>query len=151
MQREAVRPSEFVLELPNDLRAIERTVEFVVGRCQGSDPDLRKLRLNLRVGLTEALSNAMLYGNGRDPGKRVRVEVSYDCGCVVTRVTDEGPGFDPARVPDPTEPPNRAKVGGRGLFLMRALMDEVHFNASGNSVTLVLRSRSDAAAARGRV
>lgn len=130
---------ELVLELPNDLCAIERAVELVVWRCQAIHPHPRKLRLNLRVGLTEALSNAMLYGNGRDPAKRVRIEVSWESGCVVTRVTDEGRGFDPGRVPDPTEPDNVSKVGGRGLFLMRALMDEVHFNPAGNSVTLVLR------------
>ncbi|MBI4541337.1 MAG: ATP-binding protein [Gemmatimonadetes bacterium] len=130
---------ELVLELPNDLRAIGRAVEFVVQRCRGIPTDERKLRLNLRVGLTEALSNAMLYGNGRDPAKRVLVEFSCVSGCVVTRVTDEGPGFDPVRVPDPTAPANITKVGGRGLFLMRALMDEVQFNPAGNSVTLVLR------------
>lgn len=132
---------QLVLELPNDVRAIARAVDFVVSRCQAIDPDPRKVRLNLRVGLTEALSNAMLYGNGRDPAKRVRIEISWDGECVILRVSDEGRGFDPTRVPDPTTAANLWKVGGRGLFLMRQLMDEVHFNDAGNSVTMVLRCR----------
>ncbi|MBI4521979.1 MAG: ATP-binding protein [Gemmatimonadetes bacterium] len=132
---------QLVLELPNDVRAIARAVDFVVSRCQAVDSDPRKVRLNLRVGLTEALSNAMLYGNGRDPAKRVRVEIGWDGECVILRVSDEGRGFDPTRVPDPTAATNLWKVGGRGLFLMRQLMDEVHFNDAGNSVTMVLRCR----------
>ena len=66
---------DWVFELPNDLRAIAAAVQAVVSRCRELGFDDRRVRLNLRVGLTEALSNAMLYGNGRDPGKRVRVEV----------------------------------------------------------------------------
>jgi len=129
---------ELVFELPNDLQCIEEAVEFVVRRCSHCEEVARKLRLNFRVGLTEALSNAMIYGNGRDPAKRVRVEVTLITGCVTARVTDQGRGFDPERVPDPTTPRNLTREGGRGLFLMRKLLDEVHFNDQGNSVTLVL-------------
>jgi serine/threonine-protein kinase RsbW len=55
------------------------------------------------------------------------------------RVTDQGRGFDPSTIPDPTEPENILKSGGRGLFLMRQLLDEVSYNDQGNQVTLVLR------------
>lgn len=129
---------EVALELPSELRAIEAAVDYVMRRCEGCEEDLRRLRLNFRVGLTEALANAMLYGNDRDPSKRVRVEVFVRHFAVVARVTDEGNGFDPACVPDPTAPGNLCQEGGRGLFLMRRLLDEVHFNDRGNSVTLVL-------------
>lgn len=131
--------TDLVLELPNDLGAIASAVAYVIERCEECDTDSRKVRLNFRVGLTEALSNAMLYGNGRDPSKRVRVEVTVDRGTIVARITDEGPGFDPEVVPDPTVPANREKPGGRGLFLMRKFMDELHFNEEGNSVTMVCR------------
>lgn len=129
---------EVALELPSELRAIEAAVDYVMRRCEGCQEDLRRLRLNFRVGLTEALANAMLYGNGRDPSKRVRVEVFVRHCAVVARITDEGNGFDPDCVPDPTAPGNLCREGGRGLFLMRRLLDEVHFNDRGNSVTLVL-------------
>jgi serine/threonine-protein kinase RsbW len=130
---------ELVLELPSDVRSIEHAVEYVVQRCQHCEESADRLRLNFRVGLTEALSNAMLYGNGHDPEKSVRIEVTLVGGAVRARVTDEGSGFDPASIPDPTMPGNLMKDGGRGLFLMRKLLDEVSYNEQGNSVTLVLR------------
>ncbi|MEX0855961.1 MAG: ATP-binding protein [Gemmatimonadota bacterium] len=130
---------QLVVDLPNDLQRIEETVDFVVSRCSTCDEVARKLRFNFRVSLCEALANAMIYGNGRDPSKRVHVEVILDSGCLTARITDEGSGFDPLRVPDPTLRQNLHKVGGRGLFIMQNLMDEVRFNAQGNCVTLVLQ------------
>ena len=128
-----------VLELGNDVTVIEKTVDYFVRCCTGSFRDRRRLMLNFRVGLTEALSNAMLYGNGEDPEKTVRVELRVDAGHLTVQVTDQGLGFDPELIPDPRTPENIHRAAGRGIFLMRKLMDEVHFNSSGNSVTLVLR------------
>ncbi len=137
---------ELILELPNDIRSIEHAVEYVTRHCSSCCEYARRLNLNFRVGLTEALSNAMLYGNNGDPEKHVRVEVTIKLEEVSVRVTDEGVGFDPAMVPDPTLPDNISKTGGRGIFLMKALMDEVQFNERGNSVTLVLRFEGEAKA-----
>ena len=137
---------ELILELPNDIRSIEHTVEYVTRHCSTCSDYARRFDLNFRVGLTEALSNAMLYGNGSDPQKRVRVEVDIKVEEVAVRVTDQGSGFDPTTVPDPTHPDNISKTGGRGIFLMRALMDEVRFNDRGNSVTMVLRFEGEAGA-----
>ena len=135
---------ELILELPNDIRSIEHAVEYVTRHCSGCCEYARRLNLNFRVGLTEALSNAMLYGNNSDPQKRVRVEVTVRVEEIAVRVTDQGVGFDPTTVPDPTLPDNISKSGGRGIFLMRSLMDEVRFNDQGNSVTLVLRFEGEA-------
>ena len=137
---------ELILELPNDIRTIEHAVEYVTRHCSSCSEYARRLNLNFRVGLTEALSNAMLYGNNSDPEKRVRVEVTINLDEVTVRVTDQGVGFDPGLVPDPTLPDNISKSGGRGIFLMKALMDEVQFNERGNSVTLVLRFEGEATA-----
>jgi serine/threonine-protein kinase RsbW len=135
---------EYTLELPNDLRAIERSVDYLMdkGREAGFDDD--RLRLNFRVGLTEALANAMLYGNCRDPRKRVKVEARLTSREIRVQVTDEGRGFDPAAVLDPTLPANRVRPGGRGIFLIYKLMDRVEFNERGNSITMVLLSRDAA-------
>ena len=130
---------ELILELPNDIRSIEHAVEYVMEHCSGCCAYAQKLNLNFRVGLTEALANAMLYGNDRDPGKHVRIEVTVREEEVTARVTDQGTGFDHTTVPDPTLPGNVSKSGGRGIFLMKSLMDEVRFNEEGNSVTLILR------------
>lgn len=132
---------DYVLELPNDLRAIERSVDYLMDKgCEvGFDRD--RLRLNFRVGLTEALANAMLYGNSRDPRKRVRIEAHLTPRQIKVQVTDEGGGFDPDTVRDPTLPANRVRAGGRGIFLIRQLMDRVEFNERGNSITMILMSR----------
>ena len=137
---------ELILELPNDIRSIEHAVEYVTRHCTSCCEYARRLNLNFRVGLTEALSNAMLYGNNSDPEKSVRVEVAIKLEEVSVRVTNQGVGFDPTTVPAPTLPANISKSGGRGIFLMKALMDEVQFNDRGNSVTLVLRFEGEATA-----
>jgi serine/threonine-protein kinase RsbW len=131
-------PTDYKLELPNDLRAIERAVDYLIERAQESGFNHERLRLNLRVGLTEALANAMLYGNCRDPRKRVRIEAQVSEGACIIQVTDEGRGFNPDTVLDPTLPRNRMRSGGRGIFLIKKLMDRVEFNERGNSITMVL-------------
>lgn len=131
---------DYVLELPNDLRTIERSVAYLLERGREIGFDDRRLRLNLRVGVTEALANAMLYGNCRDPRKRVRLEARFSPYEIVVQVTDEGRGFDPRGVSDPTLPVNRTRPGGRGIFLIQKLMDRVEYNEQGNSIRMVLRS-----------
>ncbi|HWV57647.1 MAG TPA: ATP-binding protein [Longimicrobiales bacterium] len=127
-----------VLELPSDLNAIDPTVRHLIERSCEAGFDDDRLHFSIRVGVTEALANAMLYGNERDPSKRVRLEAKITSTMLIVRVTDEGCGFDPSCVPDPTLPSNRTREGGRGIFLIRQLMDEVDFNDRGNSITMVL-------------
>lgn len=136
-------PLDYTLELPNDLRAIERAVSYLVDRGREIGFDYDRLRLNFRVGVTEALANAMLYGNGRDPRKRVRIEAHLSPDEITVQVTDEGRGFDPETVLDPTLPVNRTRTGGRGIYLIRKLMDRVEFNERGNSITMVLLSHAN--------
>lgn len=136
---------DLVLEIPTDIHSIAGTVDYVMSRCVTCQAHARKLNLNFRVGLTEALSNAMMYGNGHDPSKNVVVEVVMSQGCLQATVRDQGTGFDPASVPDPTLPENLSRSCGRGLFLMRELLDEVSYNDQGNEVTLVLRLESGGA------
>lgn len=128
----------FVLELPSDLRLIESAVQYLATRCRDFHFSGSRLTLNLRVGVAEALANAMIYGNRRDSTKRVRVEVELTPDYLSVEVRDEGEGFDPYAVPDPTLPENLERTGGRGIFLIRELMDEVAFNERGNCVRLIL-------------
>lgn len=127
-----------VLELPNDLGAIERSVDYLLERCRDAGFDERRLRLNFRVGVAEALANAMMYGNARDPGKQVILETWVSPTRIRVRITDEGTGFDPETLPDPTLPQNRTSARGRGVYLITELMDEVSFNERGNSIEMVL-------------
>lgn len=130
--------NDFVLELPSDPRVIEAAVTYLVNRCRALDYGGSRLNLNFRVGVTEALANAVLYGNRGDPRKSVHVDVSLSPDRVVVCVADEGAGFDPEHVPDPTLPANLESSGGRGIFLLRRLMDQVEYNERGNRVRLVL-------------
>ena len=133
---------ELTFHLPSDVLRIEDAVERVVARCAPYielERRASRVRMNLRVALAEAISNAMLYGNRADGSKRVRVELSVTRKAFIARVTDEGAGFDYGKVPDPTTPDGLLKPDGRGIFLMRELLDEVTFNRRGNSVTLLLR------------
>ena len=141
--KSVVRATErVIIDLPADIAAIEEVVERAVEYCAPAWPERDRLRFNFRVGLTEALSNAILFGGGGDRDRSVRVELRVGSGEVRARVSDRGGGFDPEAVPDPRLPENLAKPSGRGVFLMRALMDEVRFNEAGNEVTLVKRRRS---------
>jgi serine/threonine-protein kinase RsbW len=131
-------PTAFALELPSDLRLIDTAITYLVTRCREYHFSGSRLTLNFRVGVAEALANAMIYGNGSDPSKRVRVEVELDPERINIRVVDQGNGFNPTDVPDPTLPEHLEATGGRGLFLIRSLMDEVDFNECGNCIRLTL-------------
>jgi serine/threonine-protein kinase RsbW len=96
-------------------------------------------RFSVWLALEEAIDNGLRHGNGGDPTKRVRVRYRIDAEAVLAEVTDEGRGFDPDAVPDPTLPENRERPGGRGLFLMRRVMTWVRYHGRGNRVTLCKR------------
>ena len=130
------------VDIPNDVQHIERVVELVRRECELMRFGPRQTMLNVPVALTEALSNAILRGNGDDPNKSVHVMVRVEPERLVIEVRDEGAGFDLDECTiDPTLPQNVSREDGRGLFLMRKLMDAVErFDAgSGNTVRLTLR------------
>ena len=129
------------VEIPSDVRYIDSVVELATRKCRELHLPPRKCSLNVRVALAEAISNAILRGNGHAHDKHVRVRATVSDDAVVFDVVDEGPGFDlAADRPDPTLPENLEHEDGRGLFLMRSLMDNVErFQADGNVVRLTLR------------
>lgn len=94
-------------------------------------------RFAIKLAVEEALINAIKHGNGGDETRHVIV--AFDVSDRSARVTieDEGIGFTPAGVPDPTLDENLEKPNGRGIMLMRAYMNEVCFNEAGNRVTMV--------------
>ena len=128
------------VEIPSDVRYIERVVELVRSQCASMSFAARHCALNVPVALSEALSNAILYGNGEDRLKHVRIRAHLDIERLVLEVTDEGTGFDLERsTSDPTALENLEREDGRGLFLMKSLMDRVErFDEHGNVVRLTL-------------
>jgi serine/threonine-protein kinase RsbW len=90
----------------------------------------------IKLALEEALVNAIKHGNQMDPDKRVYVVYNVTSERFDIRITDEGIGFNPADVPDPTDPDNLERPCGRGLLLMRGFMTEVEYHGRGNVVTM---------------
>ena len=86
---------------------------------------------DVEIALREALANAIIHGNHEDPRKHVHVTCRGEPDEVSIAVKDEGKGFDLNNVPDPTAPENIGSVHGRGIHVMKALMDEVHFEEGG--------------------
>jgi CheY-like chemotaxis protein len=170
---ERLKQTEFEFSLANDANLIPSLIAYVqslvcsMGLCDDSSV------IRVCIALEEALRNGMFHGNLELTSEqregdatvyqeliakrsatppyanrrlKVTVRVSPTSGTFVVR--DQGPGFDPSKLPDPTDPANLEKVSGRGLLLMKTFMDEVTFNATGNEVTMVKRG-SDAAAPGG--
>jgi len=91
---------------------------------------------NILIALTEAVNNAIHHGNRLDPAKSVGLGYQVKEDKIVFVVSDEGPGFDFQHLPDPTDPQNIEKPHGRGVFLMRALADNVEFSDNGSTVVM---------------
>lgn len=126
--------------IPSELQVVRQTaleVLDVVKHCGYDEASA----FGIRLALEEALYNAIKHGNRMDPAKVVKVDVDIDRSRAVLTVTDQGEGFDPATVPDPTTDENLERPCGRGIMLMRAYMDEVHFTPPGNQVRLVKQNR----------
>ncbi len=92
---------------------------------------------NILIAVTESVNNAIKHGNHEDPSKNVSLSMFLEENSVRFVVEDEGEGFDPSHLPDPTAPESLEKAGGRGIYLMRHLSDEVYFRNKGCEVELV--------------
>ena len=93
---------------------------------------------NLAIVLTELVNTAILHGNKSQPHNTVTIRVTYFKTHVKVSVKDQGNGFDPARLKDPRDPENLWKEGGRGIFLVKNLVDEVEFNPSKEGMEIIV-------------
>jgi len=123
------------LEIPSSLSLVQEVEDKIISQCRGysyTDRDLFALKL----AIEEALTNAVKHGNKNDPEKHVRVKYRITLQRADVVVEDEGTGFNPASLPDCTCHENLCTPHGRGILLMRAFMNSVVYNSTGNSVTL---------------
>lgn len=123
-------------------QAEEAALQFAA-RSGFTEDEVQRISMAVR----ESMVNAVLHGNQYDPKKKVRISFENRADTLVIRVADEGTGLDPANVPDPLAPENLLKTSGRGIFLMRAFMDEVEFKNlnPGTEITLIKHVRGTAA------
>lgn len=120
---------------PTDTKAAKEVLDEVLdrlGQFQWTEDEV----FGVHLAVEEALMNAIKHGNALDSSKYVHVVSHLDCRTFRIQITDEGPGFDPNSVPDPTLDENLELPSGRGLMLMRTYMSKVEYNERGNQVTM---------------
>jgi serine/threonine-protein kinase RsbW len=122
--------------IPTDLQEGRRQAETILRLVEdhGYSPDVC---FAIRLALEEALINAIKHGNRFDPHKQIRIWAEVSDRRTAITIEDEGEGFHPDALADPTADENLEKPSGRGIMLMRAYMDQVTFNDRGNQVVMV--------------
>lgn len=119
------------LQIPSDPAEGQRIQNLLVEELQSRQcPE--KVLFSIKLAVEEALVNAIKHGNQMDRGKLVHIRYSIEADEFRIEIRDEGPGFRPEDVPDPTAPENLERPCGRGLLLMRAYMTECDFLPPGN-------------------
>lgn len=119
--------------ISENIRIVESFIDNVKEKFNVDDD----LYGNIMVAITESVNNAMKHGNKLDKTKNVILSATCDENALTIRVEDQGEGFDYDNLPDPTAPENIDKVGGRGVFLMKHLSDEVRFEDEGRISEMV--------------
>ena len=124
------------LTIPSDLEEAARLQETIERQLQTITRFTETEIFSIKLALEEAIVNAIKHGNQMDRRKVVRVSYRVLPHRFDVKIVDEGPGFDPEDVPDPTAPENLERPCGRGLLLMRHYMTEIHYLNNGNTVVM---------------
>jgi|ERR1035437_1256704 serine/threonine-protein kinase RsbW len=119
-----------------NLRVVENAIDETTAVIGISQDNYGKIL----VCAMEAVNNAILHGNHSNPGKVVDIVITYKSKELHITVTDEGPGFRPETVPDPTTPENIEALNGRGIYLMSHLADKIEYSKKGNSVKMTFKN-----------
>ena len=122
--------------IENDLHAAKRPEEAILRDVAASGYG-ENATFAIKLALEEAMTNAFRHGNKCDPSKQIRIRYLVTSERVEIEVSDDGEGFCPDEVPDPTQPGFIDRPHGRGIMLMRAYLDDVQFSDTGNSVRLI--------------
>lgn len=137
-------PQRVSYRMESTLESVNKAEEMAekTAAQAGIDEDTRS---GVSMAVREAMINAVLHGNNYDPNKRVNLTLEHDGKELKVTIIDEGHGFVPEEVPDPLAPENLLKDSGRGIFLMRAFMDEVRFRKldPGTEITLIKRLQNN--------
>jgi len=118
--------------IPDNIRIVESFIDNARERFQLDDD----IYGNIMVAVTESVNNAIIHGNNLDSSKNVELSLEIQDKSIAFTIKDEGKGFDFDQLPDPTAPENILNPGGRGIFLIRNLADEVNFLANGTTIQM---------------
>jgi serine/threonine-protein kinase RsbW len=121
-----------IASIPSNICIIEKYLQAIFEEYKLD----KKLYPNVLISLTEAVNNAIIHGNKLDEKKYVLLNSICRQHAICFKISDEGQGFDPDKVPDPTCPENIEKCGGRGVFLMQKLSDKLVYSDNGRTVEI---------------
>ncbi len=119
----------------NELAHVHEWVKAVLGTVGVPEGE----RYNILLATSEAVTNAIRHGANEDPQRQVRIAITQDQNGVTIAVEDDGAGFLPEAIPDPTHGPQLFQAGGRGIYLLKALASDVEFRVSPEGTTVVCR------------
>lgn len=130
-------PKTYKMECVSNPKQVYRIEKFLqtVGKASKLDDGTF---YRLLVSCTEAVNNGIVHGNKSDSRKKVCVTCTVNTDSIVVRVKDEGRGFDPNAVPNPLDEKNLLKESGRGIFLIRSMVDKLDFEITGSGTTVVM-------------
>ena len=119
---------------PNNLITVEEFVNYFAKDIGLKNDQIAALLL----AVTEATTNAIIHANKCNVNKTVTVDVTVNSSTLIVKIIDEGAGFDPAKIPDPTHPENLLKDSGRGVYLMKINMDDLKYNVTPTGTETIL-------------
>ncbi|NOX64977.1 MAG: ATP-binding protein [Chlorobi bacterium] len=121
---------------PDNLVEVEKFIADVAGELNFND----EIKNSLTLSVSEATSNAIVHGNKLDPKKSIIIKVIVEDDKIIVIIKDEGPGFDPTSIPNPTMPENLLKDSGRGIHIMKNFLHDLQYNFTedGTEVILIL-------------
>jgi serine/threonine-protein kinase RsbW len=128
-------PGRTLIKVPSETRCIRKVSSRVLSGLNRYNVDEGRL-FDIRLCVEEAVRNAMIHGNHSDSGLSVRTAYRVDNDILTIEIEDEGSGFDHASVDDPTLSAHILKNSGRGVYLIKKLMDKVEYNDKGNKVIM---------------
>jgi anti-sigma regulatory factor (Ser/Thr protein kinase) len=123
----------------SSLRIVENVIDDIMKNIGISQDNYGKIL----VSTLEAVNNAITHGNKLNPDKRVGIIIALKNKELNIQVSDEGVGFRPDQVPDPTIPENIEALNGRGVFIMSKLADEISYSDTGSTVTMIFKNLLD--------
>lgn len=118
---------------PNNILKVETYLQNI----KNEHIDLSERYADILISLTEAVNNAIIHGNKADERKKVRINMQQSLREFAVSVSDEGAGFDPDDIPDPTKPENLECCGGRGVMIMTSLADKLFYRNNGSTVEMI--------------
>ncbi len=125
-------------KFPSDPGLLPEIEDFILEVIKKEFKLSTKIKNNIELAVAEAAANCIKHGNNSNPEKFLKLNISQNSNRIVISFKDEGKGFNPENVPDPTIPENIFKGSGRGIYIMKTLVDDLKFNFDSDGTELIL-------------